>query len=72
MCRCHNCNGRFARFGSSLVRMSDLRRLWRRGLLTLIMAAGAGLIMAAILWFGHSQSTPSTDTGRLAAVSFQC
>jgi len=72
MCRCHDCNGRFARFGGSLLRMSDLQRLWRRCLLTLIMAAGAGLIMVAILWFGHSQSTPSTDSGRLTAVSFQC
>jgi hypothetical protein len=66
MRRCHSCNSRYAVFGASWLRMTDLRGISRRLLLVFAMAAAALLIMAVTLWFGHVPSTPAGDTGQVA------
>lgn len=63
MQRCHQCNLRYVRFGSSMVGLADLRRISERLLLAIGMATAAALVMAVILWFSHA---PLNDTGRLA------
>ena len=66
MHRCHECNSRYARFGASWLRTSDLRKLSQKLLLIMAMAAAAALILAATLWFSHANSTPSNDAGRIS------
>lgn len=53
--RCHDCNTRFLQFGRSLVKANSLKGLRKRLLYTALAAAAVGLVVAAILWFGHSQ-----------------
>jgi hypothetical protein len=65
--RCHDCNSRYVRFGGSLVRLTDLRRISERILLALTMAVAAALILVAIVWFNRSQATPADDTSRMDA-----
>jgi hypothetical protein len=67
--RCHECNARYLMFGSSLIRIADLRRVRERCLLASAMAAAALLIMAAIIWFSHSQASSTSETGRLVPAS---
>jgi predicted RNA-binding Zn-ribbon protein involved in translation (DUF1610 family) len=63
--RCHECNARFSRFGSSLLRTTDLRRVSGRFGLAIALITAATMIMVSILWFSRAQSNPSSDTGRL-------
>ena len=61
-CRCHECNARFARFGGSLMRVTDLNRAARRFLLALAMMSAAGAILASIVWFSHKMVLSPTDS----------
>lgn len=63
MRRCHECNGRYARFGHSMMGVRDLRTVSRKLGLVLTMAAAVVIIMFAILWFSRAQSVPTSDTG---------
>ena len=65
MRRCHECNSRYAKFGGSWLRMSDLHRISQQLLLLIAMGAAAALILAATLWFSRGNSTPSNDAGRV-------
>lgn len=67
MRRCHECNSRYAQFGASWLRMSDLRKITQKLLLIIAMGAAAALILAATLWFSRGTSTPSNDAGRIAS-----
>jgi hypothetical protein len=61
MRRCAECNSRFVQCGRKLVRTSRLKTL-ERGILLCAGAAGAvGVVLAAILYFGHSESAPSAE-----------
>jgi hypothetical protein len=53
MRRCHECNARYARFGSSWLRITDLNRISRKLFLIFAMIMAAALILAATLWFSH-------------------
>jgi peptidoglycan/LPS O-acetylase OafA/YrhL len=61
--RCHDCNTRFLQFGRSLVRASHLKRVGKKLLYAALAAAAVGLVVAAILWFGHSQTPASPVEG---------
>ena len=63
MRRCHDCNGRYAELGHSVVTTSDLSRVSRKLSLALAMAAAVVFVMVAILWLGRKQSVPVSDTG---------
>jgi hypothetical protein len=64
--RCHDCNTRFLQFGRSLVKANSLKSLRKSLLYAALAAAAVGLVVAAILWFGHSQS-PSPVEGFVAS-----
>jgi type VI protein secretion system component VasF len=68
MCRCHECNSRYVKWGGSYIRTNDLQRLSRRLALAAAMVVAAIIVMLSILWFSHSQSNPSSETGRLSVV----
>jgi hypothetical protein len=54
--RCHDCNTRFLQFGRSLMTAKRFKRVGKRLLFVALAATAVGLVVAAILWFGHSQS----------------
>ena len=61
--RCHDCNTRFLQFGRSLVRANRLKWVGKNLFFAALAAAAVGLVVAAILWFGHSQSPASPVEG---------
>ena len=61
--RCHGCNTRFLQFGRSLVKANRLKQANERLLFAALAAAAVGLVVAAILWFGHSQPAASPIEG---------
>jgi len=61
--RCHECNTRFLQFGRSLVKANRLKQARKRLLFAALAAAAVGLVVAAILWFGHSQPPASPIEG---------
>jgi hypothetical protein len=65
--RCHDCNTRFLQFGRSLVRTNSLKWLGKGLLLAALVAAAVGVVIAAILWFGHSQSPAAPVEGLFAS-----
>jgi multidrug resistance efflux pump len=65
MRRCHECDARYVKLGDSLLRATDIKRVLRRFALAVVMVMAAVVVMLSILWFSRSQSTPSSDTGRL-------
>jgi hypothetical protein len=68
MRRCHDCNRRYASFGQSMMGVRDLWGVSRKVGLALTMAIAVVFIMAAILWFSHARSVPTSDTGCLMPV----
>jgi hypothetical protein len=67
MRRCHDCNSRYLQLGSSQVHVKDLSRISERFLVVFTMAIATALIVAAIVWFSHSQSATPSDVGLSAA-----
>lgn len=65
MRRCHDCNSRYVQLGGSQVHVKDLSRISERFLVVFTMALATALIVAAIVWFSHSQSTSPVDVGCL-------
>lgn len=54
--RCHECKTRFLQFGGALVRADRLKWAGKRLLLVALAFAAVGIVIAAILYFGHSES----------------
>lgn len=62
--RCHGCNTRFLQFGRSLVQADRLKRVVSGLLVAAMATAAVAVVIAAILWFGHSQP-PVESVGEL-------
>jgi hypothetical protein len=60
--RCHDCNARYARLGSSMIRLRDLRKLSSALCFSLAMAAAVMIIVLAISWVGHREAA-AVDVG---------
>jgi hypothetical protein len=65
MRRCHDCNSRYVKFGGSLVRMNDLRGLYERLVLVLLMTVAVILISVAVVWFSHARGASASESGRV-------
>ena len=66
MQRCHECNRRYASFGSSMMKVEDLRRIGRKIGLALTMAAAAVILLGVVLWFSRAQAAAASDARSLA------
>ena len=67
--RCHDCKARYLQFGRVLVPAYRLQTLARGLLFATLSLAAVGVVIAAILFFGHSQSPSSPTDGVLFAPS---
>ena len=56
VCRCHQCNARFASLGGSLIRVADVSSAARRLVLFLTMVTATAVIMVAIVWLSRISS----------------
>jgi len=54
--RCHGCNLRFARFGSSAILIEDAEKALRRVARGAVVAAGAAFVLAAMWWLSARQA----------------
>jgi hypothetical protein len=63
VCRCHDCNARYARLGSSMIRLRDVRKLSRALYFSLAMAAAVLVIVLAISWVGGHEAAGPADVG---------
>ena len=61
--RCHDCKTRFFQFGASLVRADGIKKLGNALLFAALAVAAVGIVIGAILWFGHSQPPAATIDG---------
>ena len=61
MRRCAECNSRFVQCGDKLVRTSRLKTLERRLLICAGAAGAMAVVLAAILYFAHSETAPATE-----------
>lgn len=63
VCRCHDCNARYVRLGSSMIRLRDVRKLSRALYFSLAMAAAVLVIILAISWVGGHEAVGPADVG---------
>jgi len=67
--RCHECDARFVRIGSSLIRARDFRRATEIAMFAVAMAAAAILVLTVVLWFSRAPSSPSGGDSASVGVS---
>ena len=66
--RCHDCNARYLRVGSSMIRLGDNKRITRAMYLTLAMIVAFVAILFAIAWVARQEAAPALESGSVGAI----